>query len=69
MGGGGAMSWYGGWPTHTELHDEKTVLFADHLARGTYEYTYRVRCTTPGEFRVVPASAYEMYMPDVFGPQ
>ncbi|MEA3406795.1 MAG: Ig-like domain-containing protein [Chloroflexota bacterium] len=59
--------WYHPWPTHTELRDEKAILFADHLPRGTYEYTYRVRCSTPGDFHVMPVSAYEMYEPDVFG--
>lgn len=59
--------WYRPWPTHTELRDEKTVLFVDQLPRGTYEYTYRVRCSTPGEFQVMPVNAYEMYEPDVFG--
>ena len=43
------------------------ALFADWLARGTYEYTYQVRCTTPGEFKVMPAVGYEMYAADVFG--
>ena len=59
--------WYRYWPTHTELRDEKLVLFATHLPRGTYEYTYVMRCTTPGEFKVMPATAYEMYFADVFG--
>ncbi len=59
--------WYRPWPTHTELRDEKTVLFVDHLPRGTYEYTYHIRCSTPGEFQVMPVNAYEMYEPDIFG--
>lgn len=59
--------WWGFWPTHTELRDEKVALFATQVSRGAYEYTYQVRCTTPGEFKVLPAVAYEMYEPDVFG--
>jgi len=55
------------WATHTELRDEKVALFADSLPRGTYEYVYQVRCTTPGVFKVMPALAYEMYSADVFG--
>ena len=43
------------------------VLFASHLPRGTYEYTYSARCTTPGLFMVMPTTAYEMYSADVFG--
>jgi len=62
-----AWLWRRYWPSHTELRDEKVALFADYLPRGTYEYVYSVRCTTPGEFKVMPAMAYEMYAPDVFG--
>ncbi len=49
------------------IRDEKVVLFADRLARGTYEYTYFLRATVPGEFNVLPAVAYEQYQPEVFG--
>jgi hypothetical protein len=64
---GGDWGWYRTWPTHTELRDEKLALFATHLPRGTYEYSYQLRCTTAGEYLVIPAQAYEMYEPDVFG--
>ncbi len=53
--------------THTELRDEKVVVFATYLPRGTYQYSYAVRAATPGEFKVMPAVAYEMYFADVFG--
>ncbi|MBN1401312.1 MAG: Ig-like domain-containing protein [Anaerolineae bacterium] len=59
--------WYRYWPSHTELRDDKVALFTSHLPRGTYEYSYDLRCTTPGRFQVLPATAYEMYTPDVFG--
>lgn len=60
--------WYGWWtPTHTELRDEKVVLFATYLAKGTYQYTYLMRASLPGSFQVMPATAYEMYFPEVFG--
>jgi len=64
---GWAWMWRRYWPSHTELRDEKVALFADYLPRGTYEYVYSVRCTTPGKFKVMPATAYEMYFADVFG--
>jgi hypothetical protein len=57
--------WY--WASHSELRDEKVALFASFLPKGTYVYTYSLRCTTPGEFKVMPATAYEMYFADVFG--
>jgi hypothetical protein len=63
-------SWYGWgwwWFSHTELRDEKAVLFATYLPAGTYEYTYLIRPGLSGEFKVLPTYAYEMYFPEVFG--
>ncbi len=62
--------WYGWgwwWFSHSEMRDEKVALFAQYLPRGTYEYTYLMRAGVPGEFLVIPATAYEMYFPEVFG--
>ena len=55
------------WFEHTELRDEKAVLFAAYLPRGTYEYTYLIRASLAGEYRVIPTHAYEMYFPELFG--
>ncbi|MBI3981013.1 Ig-like domain-containing protein [Candidatus Microgenomates bacterium] len=52
---------------HKEYHDDRTSLFADYLPAGVYEFTYRVRATTPGRYHHPPASAYQMYTPDVSG--
>lgn len=63
-------SWYGWgwwWFSHTELRDEKAVLFANYLPAGTYEYTYLIRTGLPGEYKVLPTTAYEMYFPEVSG--
>jgi hypothetical protein len=49
------------------MRDEKVVLFATYLPKGTYEYTYLMRASVPGEFLTMPALAYEMYFPEVFG--
>ncbi|MDW8072389.1 MAG: alpha-2-macroglobulin family protein, partial [Anaerolineae bacterium] len=62
---GGEYGWW--WFSHSEMRDEKAVLFATYLPRGTYEYTYLIRASLPGEFHVVPTHAYEMYFPEVFG--
>jgi len=59
--------WGWWWFSNTEMRDEKVVLFASYLPRGTYEYTYMVRPAVPGEFLVMPALAYQMYFPEVFG--
>lgn len=55
------------WATHSELRDERVALFAGHLPRGAYSYSYMLRCTRPGQYKVMPARAYEMYAADVFG--
>lgn len=59
--------WWWRWYSRTEMRDEKVVLFADYLPQGTYEYTYTFRATLPGEYRVIPTVASEMYFPEVFG--
>ena len=60
-----AWGWW--WFSHTELRDEKAVLFATYLPRGVYEYTYLIRASIPGEFLTMPSLAYEMYFPEVWG--
>ena len=62
---GGSYGWW--WFSHTEMRDEKAVLFATYLPRGTYEYTYLIRASLAGEYRLIPTHAYEMYFPEVFG--
>ncbi len=43
------------------------MLFARFVDKGVYEYTYFARATTPGEFKVPPATGYEQYFPEVWG--
>lgn len=52
---------------HSELRDEKVALFATLLPAGTYEYTYLMRASIPGQFLAMPSYGYEMYFPEVFG--
>ena len=59
--------WGWWWFSHSEMRDEKVALFAQYLPRGTYEYTYLMRASVPGQFLVMPSTAYEMYYPEVFG--
>jgi uncharacterized protein YfaS (alpha-2-macroglobulin family) len=59
--------WWWHWYDRSELRDEKVVLFADYLYRGTYEYSYTMRATLPGEYKVIPTVANEFYFPEVFG--
>jgi uncharacterized protein YfaS (alpha-2-macroglobulin family) len=66
--GGDWMSWWrhGGFD-HVERHDDRVNLFATRLSEGVHEFTYMVRATTAGTFVTAPASAEEMYEPEVFG--
>ncbi|MEM7344668.1 MAG: alpha-2-macroglobulin family protein, partial [Chloroflexota bacterium] len=60
--------WYWwNWYSRSELRDEKVVLFADYLRKGTYEYSYTMRATLPGDYHVIPTVASEFYFPEVFG--
>jgi hypothetical protein len=62
--------WYGWgwwWFSNSEMRDEKVVLFAEYLPRGTYEYTYLMRAGLRGVFYTMPSTAYQMYFPEVFG--
>ncbi len=52
---------------HSEVRDDKIAAFATYLGRGTYEYSYMMRASVLGQFQTLPARAYEMYFPDVFG--
>jgi hypothetical protein len=53
--------------SHTEIRDEKVALFATRVPAGTYEYTYLLRASVPGQFLVMPSVAYQMYFPETFG--
>jgi len=62
--------WQRGWWSYwaeSQLKDDRAVLFASELPRGTYEYTYLIRAGLAGNFHVAPAHAEEMYFPEVFG--
>jgi len=59
--------WWWNWYSRSELRDEKVVLFADYLPKGTYEYSYTMRATLPGDYHVIPTVAQEFYFPEVFG--
>lgn len=53
--------------THTEIHDDRLVLYAEHLSPGVYSYTYFLRATHEGVFGNPPARAEEMETPEIFG--
>jgi uncharacterized protein YfaS (alpha-2-macroglobulin family) len=49
------------------VRDDRVVLYANQLGKGTYEYSYTFRVTSAGQFNVIPAFANEQYFPEVFG--
>ncbi len=50
-----------------QIYDERIAWTASYLPAGTYELTYRLTTLQLGEFRVLPARAYQFYFPDVQG--
>lgn len=61
--------WWGWWYTfsHTDMRDDRMLLFADQLPAGVYTYSYTARATSIGKFLLPPVKAEEMYEPDRFG--
>lgn len=51
----------------SELRDDSLHLFTENLSAGEYTYTYYIRATIPGTFRLLPAEAYELNYPENFG--
>ena len=54
-------------PTHVELRDEKAVLFQTALDPGTYEFSYQIRASLPGEYLTLPPTVTQMHFPEVWG--
>ncbi|MBX3065268.1 MAG: Ig-like domain-containing protein [Anaerolineae bacterium] len=59
--------WGWWWFSKTEFRDDRVVLYATYLPRGTYQYTYTLRAGLPGVYRVIPATGQEFYFPDTYG--
>jgi uncharacterized protein YfaS (alpha-2-macroglobulin family) len=54
-------------PTYKDYRDDRVALFSSYIAPGTYQYTFQVRASVPGEYRVLPAYAEMMYFTEVWG--
>ena len=61
---GGWGWWYFNDP---QIYDERIAWSVDHLPAGTYELTYTLVLNQPGDYRVLPARAWEFYFPEVQG--
>lgn len=56
--------WYFDEP---QIRDERIIWTTDYLPAGTYELSYTLIPTQAGEFRVLPAHAWQAFFPDVEG--
>jgi uncharacterized protein YfaS (alpha-2-macroglobulin family) len=65
FGGEFGFGWW--WFSNTDVRDDRVNLFASRLPRGTYEYTYLIRPSIVGEFKIMPTHAEQQYFPEVFG--
>jgi len=62
-----ARGW-GWWYFNTpQIRDDGVLWTADYLPAGTYELTYTLLPTQVGEFRVLPAHAWQAFFPEVQG--
>lgn len=62
--GAGWGWWYFGTP---KIYSDHVSWAARSVPAGTYELTYQILPAQAGEFRVIPAHAYEYYFPEVEG--
>jgi hypothetical protein len=49
------------------IHDDRISWAADQLPPGTYELVYQIVALQPGEYRVLPPRAFQLYFPEVQG--
>jgi hypothetical protein len=59
--------WYANPFRHTEMHDDRVMLFTDYLPAGVHTFNYLVRVTSFGDFQMPSTRAEGMYEPEVFG--
>lgn len=60
--------WWPWWSfSHTDLRDDRMLLFSDQMPAGVYSYSYTARATTIGKFHLPPIKAEAMYEPERFG--
>ena len=59
---------WGWWLFHQpQIRDDSILFAADHLPAGTYTLTYTLVPLQAGQFRVLPAHAWESFFPEVQG--
>jgi uncharacterized protein YfaS (alpha-2-macroglobulin family) len=59
---------WGWWYFHQpQIYDDHIAWSADYLPAGTYVLAYVFTTLQPGEYRVLPARARQLYFPEVQG--
>jgi uncharacterized protein YfaS (alpha-2-macroglobulin family) len=59
---------WGWWEfSSPRIYDDRISWTADQLPPGTYELVYQLVTLQPGEYRVLPPRAYQLYFPEVQG--
>ena len=59
---------WGWWLFHEpQIRDDSILFSADYLPAGTYVLTYTLVPLQAGEYRVLPAHAWESFFPEVQG--
>ncbi len=62
------FGFWGWWHFESiEYRDEKVVFTSSFLPAGTYQYTYYLQTSIPGDYQVMPALAYQEFFPETFG--
>lgn len=59
--------WAEGVSGRREVRDDRTAFFLTQLREGEFTIEYELRAESPGTFRMAPARALAMYLPDVAG--
>ena len=59
--------WGEGIGGRREVRDAHTAFFVDRVREGEHRIEYELRAESPGSYRVTPARALAMYLPDVAG--
>jgi hypothetical protein len=62
-----SRGWGWWWFSNVEMRDEKVVLYATYLPKGTYQFNYVIYPGLAGEYNVIPTTAQEFYFPEVYG--
>jgi uncharacterized protein YfaS (alpha-2-macroglobulin family) len=62
-----SRGWGWWWFSNIEMRDEKVVLYATYLPKGTYQFNYTIYPGLAGEYNVIPTTGFEFYFPEVYG--